>query len=324
MSRIEWNRPQDQVVEGGIDRGVLYVDDGPIVPWNGLTSVSNNGESKTKELYLDGIKYHSHVSAKNWSGSLSALTYPDAFSELVGISEVADGFYIDSQATNRFNLSYRTTIGAPNVSDKVHHKIHLLYNLVADIGDYSYETLTSSSTSPTEFSFDLLATPVRLPGYRPSAHFIIDTRKIDANQLQLLEGLLYGSSTQEPSFPSPSVLFDLMTYSDQVVVVNNGDGTWTATGSNSNIQMTDSKHFAISNVAAVYLSADIYEFTGVDGSTATTGGVIMDTDGVPFVIPTGAVTNVGVDTDVVPFVELGENDARILTDTDGAPYFEEN
>lgn len=321
MSKLEWNRPQDQIFEAGLDRGVIYVEDGPVVAWSGLSSVDDEGESTIREFFIDGIKYLAMVSPRDWKGKLVAYTYPAEFAELIGVAEMGDGLYVDSQVPGRFNLSYRTMISAPAVDTIPHYKIHLIYKVMASLAGFTSETLTSDATDPTGFEFELSAVPIQIPGRRPSAHIILDTRKMTDSTRTQLEDLIYGSDTQEPTLPTIPQLVDLLNYGDEVIVVDNGDGTWTATGSNANIQILDDEgHFAIHNVAAEYLSEDIYRFLGVDGSPAQLA-LIADTDGVPYVKLAESNSNMGIDFDGVPYFMPGASTGVIREDTDGEFYF---
>jgi len=320
MSKLEWNRPQDRTFEAGLDRGVIYVEDGPVVAWSGLSSVEDGGESVVKEFFIDGIKYLATVSPRDWKGSLTAYTYPDEFAELIGIAELGDGLYVDSQAHGRFNLSYRTMITTPEVDTKQHYKIHLIYKAMASLSGFTNETLTGDGTDPTAFEFELTAVPIAIPGFRPSAHVILDTRKMDDATLATLEDIIYGTDLVDPAMPTIVELIDLLRYTGGVVVVYNGDGTWTATGSNKDIYMLDNDgHFQIDNVAAEYLSEDIYQFIGVGGEAIFT--LVLDTDNVPYYKYGELMSHVDIDSDGVPFYTAGPSDAKLGEDTDGVLYF---
>ena len=323
MSTLQWNRPKDQTFESGLDRGVIYLETGKAVAWSGLTNVSDSGSSEVKELYIDGQKYLATISPRDWSGSLEAYTYPEEFAELLGILELGDGLYVDSQLPGRFNLSYRTMVSSPNLSDPTqHYKIHLIYKVMASVsGDISYETLSDGASDPSSFSFDLTAVPQAIPNARPTAHIILDTRKLDAVTRGTLEGMLYGNGYRDPEFPTISELTDMLTFGGRVVVVDNHDGTWTATGSNSNIIMVDDSLFEIHNVAANYLSDTVYEFFGVGDSDAVRFVLAEDTDGVPYYKLGEGVTNVNLDTDGVLYFGAGEYGANLAEDEDGQLYF---
>lgn len=321
MSKLEWNRPQDQTFEAGLDRGVIYVEDGPVIAWSGLSSVEDGGESTLREFYIDGIKYLSMVSPRDWKGVLEAYTYPPEFSELIGISELGDGLFVDSQLPGRFGLSYRTMISTPEIDTKQHYKIHLIYKVMAGLSGFTNETLTNQGTDPTQFQFELSAVPIAIPNMRPSAHIILDTRDMNEASLAELEDIIYGSDTQDAALPTINQLIDLLSFGDAVVVVDNGDGTWTATGSNKNIQIVDGQgHFKITNVAAEYLSEEVYRFLGV-GDLPAVYKVLADTDGVPYFVMSEGLSNMDLDTDGVPYFHIGSSGVAIKTDTDGTPYF---
>ena len=320
MSKLEWNRPQDQTFETGVDRGVIYVEGGSAVAWSGLSSVQDGGESTLKEFYIDGIKYLAVISPRDWKGSLVAYTYPEAFGAMLGIEELADGLYADSQAPGRFGLSYRTMVTAPAVDKKQHYKIHLIYKVMASLGPTDYTTLSAAAADPSSFEFELAAVPIKIPGFRPTAHIILDTRKMDAPTLSTLEAMLYGDANRSPTMPTIDELIDLLKFGDDVTVVDNGDGTWTASGSNKNVYMTDATHFGIDNVAAVYESDSVYRFLEAVG--ASSFSALVDDDGGLYFAGDVGPSNIGLDTDIVPYFLLGEDDAQIHEDTDGVPYFE--
>lgn len=320
MSTLEWNLPQDRIFEAGLDRGVLYPDEGAAVVWNGLTSVDDAGESSTKDFYLDGIKYLSTVSARDWKGSLSAYTYPDKFAELMGVVELGDGLFADSQMPGRFGLSYRTMVSAPQVDQEQHYKIHLVYNVMASMGSFTNKTLGSGSTDPNEFKFDLTAVPVIVPGHRPTAHFIIDTRKADPVALAEFEALIYGDADSDPAMPTVAELTSILNFADAVTIRYNGDGTWTATGSNENITLFDyGRTFRIDNVSATYLvPGEIYEFTEAVGDLTLS----IDTDGIAYVDIGSHGVALLEDTDGIFYWDLGDTSIPIEEDTDGIYYID--
>lgn len=318
MTKLEWHRPEDHVFEAGLDRGVLYPDGGSAVAWNGLVSVDDSGQSTIKDFYLDGIKYLSTVSARDWKGSLSAYTYPEEFAALIGIAELSDGLYADSQMPGRFGLTYRTMVSAPEVDTKQHYKIHLLYNVMAALNGFSNTTLTSASADPTEFVFDLTTVPEIVPQHRPTAHFIVDTREVDGVTLATLEEIIYGSDTVEPSMPTVEALIALLLVGG-VVVVYNGDGTWTATGSEDDIHLFDfEKTFRIDNVDATYLIPDeTYIFNDAIGEITLS----LDVDGVPYLdIASEEGVVVLQDVDDIYYFDIGVGGFELLEDDDAVVY----
>lgn len=209
MARLSWNSAGERFFETGLDRGVLYPKSGSPVPWNGLISFEEGGGDGVTPYYLDGRPYLYLPSPKEFAGTLTAYTYPDEFAALIGFEEVADGMFADSQMGDQFNLSYRTAIG--NDLDGVTHayKIHLIYNAVATPSNRSYST-QSNSIEPLTMSFDIQAIPVRIQGYRPTAHVVLDSRKVDVDGLSDIEDILYGTDAANPSFPTAQAVYDLL------------------------------------------------------------------------------------------------------------------
>jgi len=247
--RIQWNRVEDRQIETGLDRGVLYLKSGVAVPWNGLTSVDEEGGEGAIEYYVDGRPFLYFPKPKEYKATINAFMYPDAFSALIGEVEVADGMYLDSQVGDSFDLSYRTKIVDAVQGENAGYKIHLIYNATVVPSPKTYGTI-GDQINPVEFSWDIQAVPVKVDGYRPTAHITIDTRHMDATRLGEIEDLIYGTTEQPASIPDPQVIFDLLSFGNAIVITDNGDGTWQAEGSYKNIYMIGDEIFQIDNVNA--------------------------------------------------------------------------
>ena len=90
MTALDWDVVGQRFFETGVDRGVLYLPDGRGVPWNGLTGVVEEfADYETSARYLDGVKYLDDVPFTDFSGTLTALTYPDEFMDLEGTMDHA-------------------------------------------------------------------------------------------------------------------------------------------------------------------------------------------------------------------------------------------
>lgn len=217
------------------------------VPWMGLQSVDEEGGESAAAYYIDGRPFLFLPKPKEFKASLKAITYPDAFSEIMGVQEVADGMYLDSQPGDSFDLSYRTLVG--NSTEGIDHgyKIHLVYNCTVAPSGLTYESL-SDQINPTSFSWDIQAVPVTVEGFRPTAHIIIDTRHMQQTKIDAVEALLYGSETTVAGMPTPQVIFDLLSFGDTIIVTDNGDGTFDVTGSYENVYMIEDGIFRVDNV----------------------------------------------------------------------------
>lgn len=261
MTALVWDRPAEKIYQTGISRGVLYLHDGRSVVWNGLVGMEETTDSDLKSFYLDGIKYLENLSPGDFSGKLKAWTYPDEFDALVGIVEVSPGLEYYEQPPQSFNLSYQTRI-ANEVDPDLGYKIHLLYNVVANPDAFNFETHKKDSLTPTEFSWTLTGTPPIIGGYRPTVHITIDSTRTPVYVLQALEDILYGTAEQDPRIPLPDEIKTLFGALGVLIIVDNGDGTWTAIDvAGDYITMDSSTSFTIDNADVVYLDATTYEIS---------------------------------------------------------------
>jgi len=209
MTRISWSGAGERVFEAGVDRGVLYVDGSPGVPWIGLKSVSHKpsgGDAKPR--YMNGVKISNRMAPEEFQATLEAFTYPDEFERCDGTYLGQSGMRLKQQRRKAFGMTYRSKVG--NEIDGLSHayKIHVLYNLKAEPSERSRNSLTDA-TEAMSFSWNLSARPPRIPGYRPTAHFEFDSRDVPTALMQQLEDILYGSDTSSPSLPTPGELIFL-------------------------------------------------------------------------------------------------------------------
>jgi hypothetical protein len=208
VARIAWNAVGERRFETGVDRGVLYVENEDGVPWNGLTSVSEDPDGgEATPYYIDGVKYLNHMSQEDFKATINAYTYPDEFGVCEGTAPVGNGLFVTQQTRKSFGLSYRTMVG--NDVEGVDHayKIHLIYNAMAETSDREHESL-SDDVEAAEFSWNLVTTPPTFTGYRPTAHFVIDSREVPSDLLTSIEDILYGSQGETARLPSvPELLF---------------------------------------------------------------------------------------------------------------------
>lgn len=257
MTRLDWNTVGSRIYETGIDRGVLYVDGYPGVPWNGLSSVSeapSGGDSKS--FYIDGVKYLTVVSPEEFEGTITAFTYPDEFSECDGNSEPRSGLFLTHQRRKQFGLSYRTLIGSDQ-SETAGYKLHIVYNATASPSERNNESI-KDSTDLSEFSWKIVCKPPAMPEYRPTAHVIIDSRQTDPSVLTTVENILYGTDSDLARIPTFTELIEAYDTISTLTVTDNGDGTWTATAPFDVIRMLDSETFEITASTAVFIDEDTY------------------------------------------------------------------
>lgn len=264
MTAIQWYQAGNKIYESGLDRGVLYVHGMDGVPWTGLTSVAEDSNNVVNPIHFDATKINDLVVLGNFSGVLRAFTYPDEFLECEGVLEDQEGIYLSEQPVKRFNLSYRTKIGESDNDFSEGYKIHILYNLTAVPSQKVRKTL-GLSAEINEFEWNLTSIPEEIAGYRPTSHLIVDSRNIDPWLLIDLEEVLYGNDTREPTLPSLRALTTFIRKWDRMIIVDHGDGTWSAIAKDPDqITMISGSEFSIEADNVTYLDADTYEISSSD------------------------------------------------------------
>lgn len=260
MTVLEWDKVGERFYQTGLDRGVLYLKDGTVVPWNGLTSVDDGTNSELKSYYLDGVKILDHVTPGEFVGKLSAFTYPEEFDQVLGIVSVAPGLSFHEQPPKSFNLSYRTKI-SNDLNENYGYKLHLLYDLKAISDSHTYESIGDKS-SASEFSWSLSGTPPHIVGNKPTVHVSIDSTAVDSGVLQAIEDILYGTESMNARFPTITEIETLFGGYGLLIIVDHEDGTWSAIDiADAYISMIDATTFEIDFADAVYLDADTYEIS---------------------------------------------------------------
>lgn len=210
MSRLTWGADSDRIYEAGVDRGVLYIAGQPGVPWNGLKSVVENPSGGSPEpYYLDGLKYANVATAEEFNATLEAYSSPIEFAPCDGSVQLASGLFATQQPRKSFGLSYRTKVGDGISGLGVGHKIHLVYNALAEPSSRANNS-QGQSTTPLALSWSISTRPPVGIGYKPTAHLVIDTREISSILLAELEVILYGDEATVPSLPSQSDLIELL------------------------------------------------------------------------------------------------------------------
>lgn len=260
---LVWDEVGNRFFQTGVDRGVLYLSDNTGVAWNGITSVEETPNQEDKEFYLDGVKFLEHIVPGNYQGKLQAFTYPDEFEPMLGIGTDGSGLRLHDQPPKPFGLSYRTLIGNDISGTDYGYKLHLLYNLRA-IPDASSFVSMSDAVTPTPFTWTLRGTPVVVSGFRPTAHVSIDSTRVEPAALAEIEEMLYGTPETTPTLPSLGDLLALIASESMIVITDNGDGTWSATGPDSLVELIDADTFQIEEVDATYLDEDTYQVSTTD------------------------------------------------------------
>jgi len=234
---LVWDQPGTRVYETGIDKAVIYLSNGVAVPWSGLRSVNETTARESDPTYFDGMKINDTVVIGDFSGTITAITYPTEMTVLEGYASPREGLYLGEQRVKTFDMVYRTMVGT-DTEGMVYYKLHILYNLVAIASDKQYDSISDSSDF-TEFEWDVSATPVEVPGFRPTAHMVIDSRHFNPELLEILEDMLYGTDDIPAHLMPLPDLLAFLTVWYRIRIVDHGDGTWSAIASEDGLIVPD-------------------------------------------------------------------------------------
>jgi hypothetical protein len=216
MAKIIWDQVGERLYETGIEKGVLYVrnDAGlyPLgVPWNGLISVTENPSgAESNPQFADNMKYLNLISAEEFGATIEAYTYPDEFAECDGSAEIATGVLIGQQGRKSFGLSYKTILGNDVAGNDLGYKLHIIYGALAAPSEKGFSTINDSPEAIT-FSWEISTTPVIVSGLKPTATLVIDSTKVSAANLKILEDILYGTDVSNPRLPLPDEIASIFT-----------------------------------------------------------------------------------------------------------------
>jgi len=211
VTRATWDDDGTKYFETGIDRGMLYIPFIPGMVWNGLVKVTETPTGTApREFYIDGQKYLNLPSLEEYAATIEAFSAPKEFAAATGMAELSPGMYVTDQTRQAFGFSYRTLIGSDGSDLGADYKIHIVYNAMAKTSDFTAKTTSGSADSPTQsWSLTTIAPQDSTP-FRPTSHFIIDTRKIDQDIVAHIEDVLYGTDTTDPRLPTVSELLAIL------------------------------------------------------------------------------------------------------------------
>lgn len=208
MSRLDWNAVGERFYETGIDRGVLYVN-GLGYAWPGLVSVQEASTGgAARPFYHDGVKYLNLASAEEFEATINAYSAPAEFGPCDGTSPVYNGLFVTQQPRKPFSISYRTRVG--NDIDGADHayKIHLVYNALAAPASRNHQS-ESEQNNVGALAWKITTLPPGITGYKPTSHFIVDSRQTPVDILAQLEDQLYGSDAFGATLPTVTQLMGI-------------------------------------------------------------------------------------------------------------------
>lgn len=223
MSKLQWDKVGERLYETGVDRCVLFLvgknaayEKG--VPWNGLTAFNENPSGgEANPFYANNKKYLNIIAAEDFGFGLEAYTYPDEWAACDGSAEIAPGVTAGQQTRKVFGITCRTLIGNDTEGQDHGYKLHLVYGAQASPSQRNHGTV-NESPEPTTMSWDATTTPVEVPGFKPTAHLVIDSTKTSAEKMAALEEILYGKDPTseggtdgaDSRLPLPAEIIELM------------------------------------------------------------------------------------------------------------------
>ena len=219
---LSWDQPGTRLYETGVEKGVLWVYDSTLnegaggfkdgVAWNGLTNVSEKPSgAEPTALYADNIKYLNLLSNEEFACTIEAYTYPDEFGECDGslALDTAGALKIGQQKRKTFAFSYQTKIGNDTDGSDHGYKIHIVYGCLAAPTEKGYATINDSPEAIT-FSWEVSTTPIEVSGCKPTSILTIDVSKLTSAQKTALETALYGGTTNNSTYKTPSQILSLI------------------------------------------------------------------------------------------------------------------
>lgn len=215
MAKLVFNNVGERLFETGVKNGVLYVmgDDGAYengVVWNGLTAITESPSgAETTPLYADDVKYVVIYAAEEFGATVEAYTYPEEFEQCDGSAAISEGITIGQQTRKSFGMCYRTSVGNDVQGQDFGYKIHIIYGAKAAPSEKSYSTVNDSPEAVT-FSWELSTVPVPVEGHNPTATMVIDSTRVPADKMALIEAKLYGSEEAEATLPLPNEILELI------------------------------------------------------------------------------------------------------------------
>lgn len=271
MARLTWDKQGQRLYHTGIDRGVLYLDEGVVAPWSGLVSVTESPSGgQPTETYLDGQKILNVGGGEDYAATIESLSLPLAAAGCAGWGILQVGLYASHQNKSSFSLSYRTLIGNDLDGTNFGYQLHIVFGAIAKNADFAHET-NSDKPSAKTYSWEITAVPVSFGLVRPTAHVIFDTRYVDSTTMGTVEAILYGDDSNDPRLLSPAEIALLTSTaqpsssaSGSLLVVDNGDGSWSVTSLTPGVvEMLDGNTFQIDDSGAMFVDGSTYTITSL-------------------------------------------------------------
>ena len=270
MARLQWGEFGSRRYETGVDRGVIYPIEPvlrdwpqgaiiPAVPWNGLTSYSETPQGvEPIPVYQDGIKLEEVPTQEVYAGTVAAFTAPEYVEQASGRNVPQIGVQMHGGYHGLFNFTCRTKLENDLGEPASSYIIHLIYN-VTGVQTARQRPTRGQQDSPLIYTYNLSSVPEIVEGYAPVSSISIVANEASEDYVRRLEELLYGTAETEPSFPSPQTVLAIFEGAPLLLIVDHGDGSFTASSPSDMVRMTDSETFELDAPTVIILSEDEYQ-----------------------------------------------------------------
>lgn len=231
MTRLEWSTGS---VFSGVNNAAIYPKGSDAVVWNGIVDITEKTiDSDASTIFFEGAKY-TRVSSGIFGLDVLAIGHPDVL-----VQNLA------------FDFSYKTYTTDGYI-------LHLVYG--AEVIGYEKEYYTQSTDSKIEpVTFEIGTIPRNdVPEVASYSHVMIDSAYCKGSVLDMISDILYGTDTTSPRMIAFSEAISLFDAYASLIIVEHADGTWTATGPSTIVEMTDVSTFKIASPSAHYISNTTY------------------------------------------------------------------
>lgn len=216
----------------GVDRGFIFFESTTGIPWRGIQDidVSEDGAS-IESYYVDGKKIGQRYYKGQFRASITSLDDPSVH---MSDKDVVYGF------------SYRETYLIGNVE---HYRLHIVHDVTIRFIDSIRETINPTDPDATTYAWEIDSLDTDLRDDVFGSHLILDSSQIYPWTIRDIETIMYKEG-RLPSVDEMIEIFGLM----NLLIIDHGDGTWTAVGHESMMNMIDLTEFQI-----VSSTIDIHE-----------------------------------------------------------------
>lgn len=224
----------------GVDRGFIFLEDGGIA-WRGITKIEESESGyRTEKYYVDGKK----IAQRHYSGDYEAqiTSYDDPFENIPYLHKT-------------FGLSYRENM---SIDNEPFYRLHIVHD-VSVIRNSSATETHSDSPTPTLYVWDMGSVKGPLDELNVGSHIIIDSRTIYPWIMREIEMLLYGypdGNAHIPTVEELITIFETM----ELVIIDHGDGTWSAIGHDAMVFMLDPTEFEIASPSIDFVDDDPHTY----------------------------------------------------------------